>query len=334
MTGELPEPKPKAESAPARKETPAEGARPAEKSAPASATGDSHQEKKPKGADARLTELLNDLREAGLSPAELKTFKQTYRKQDTQQAAPPKPAAAEHTEKPAELTEPVEPKVNDFKTYDDYDAAMKNYNRELTAFEVQKAIRADRAQRAQEESMRSTNAKIADAAQRYGTEADTVIRATSRAFVNVQDGKVQWNIPPAVGDVIGGSPLWADLVYTLGSDATELQSFMELAKTNPGQAIRKIVTMEKLIEAELAKGGKSVGAGNEGDGAAPPRGEDGKFQKTAPDKRESKAPPPPAEVSGRGSSPPDAEAEAIRTNDFKALQRLENERDLKRLNRR
>ena len=80
QTGKLPEAKPaqpKGESAPP-KESSAEGREPKEKVAPASEAGNKEQEKpKPPrdNAASRLNELLEDLRKAGLTPAELKTFK-------------------------------------------------------------------------------------------------------------------------------------------------------------------------------------------------------------------------------------------------------------------
>jgi len=186
-------------------------------------------------------------------------------------------------------------------------------------------------QRAQQESIRATDLKIAEAAKQYGGESEAVIRSTSKSFFEVKDGKIAPLIPPAVLQVVNDSPLWPHLVYTLGSgDPAELAAFMDLARTNPGAAIRKIVAMEGLIETELGKGsGKSAAAASEAS-ATPPRGDDGKFQKSTPDKQESKAPPPAREVSGRGGTPPDELDQAVKANDFRTLQRLENQRDMER----
>jgi hypothetical protein len=89
QTGKLPEAKPaqpKGESAPP-KESSAEGQVPKGKSAPVSETGKQDQEKqKPRdNAATRLNELLEDLRKAGLTPAELKTYKR-----EAQQGCSPK----------------------------------------------------------------------------------------------------------------------------------------------------------------------------------------------------------------------------------------------------
>src|SRR6187455_476367 len=67
-TGKLPS----AESAPAKESA---GDKP-DKSAPAPEAGRPQQERKPRSnAESRLEEILTDLRTAGLSPSELKTFK-------------------------------------------------------------------------------------------------------------------------------------------------------------------------------------------------------------------------------------------------------------------
>ena len=85
QTGKLPEAKPaqpKGESAPP-KESSAEGQESKEKSAPVSETGNKDQEKQKPPRDnaaARLNELLEDIKRAGFTPAELKTFKREAQK--------------------------------------------------------------------------------------------------------------------------------------------------------------------------------------------------------------------------------------------------------------
>ena len=130
QTGKLPEAKPaqpKGESAPSKEST-AEGREPKEKVAPVSETGNKEQEKqKPlrDNAASRLNELLEDLRKAGLTPAELKTFKREAQKA-TEQVEQPK-AAPEKTENPTEVKPPVKPKYEDFKTLVEYEAARAKY---------------------------------------------------------------------------------------------------------------------------------------------------------------------------------------------------------------
>jgi len=103
QTGKLPEAKPtqpKGESAPP-KESSAEGEEPKGKSAPASETGNKDQEKQKPPRDnaaTRLNELLDDLRKAGLTPAELKTFKREVK--EAEKAVEQPKAAPEKTENP------------------------------------------------------------------------------------------------------------------------------------------------------------------------------------------------------------------------------------------
>jgi hypothetical protein len=101
-TGKLAEAKPaqpKGESAPP-KESSAEGQEPKEKPATVSETGKHDQEKQKPPRDnaaTRLNEILEDLRRAGLTPAELKNFKreaqQVQKQEPVEQlkAAPEKP---------------------------------------------------------------------------------------------------------------------------------------------------------------------------------------------------------------------------------------------------
>jgi hypothetical protein len=63
------------------------------------------------------------------------------------------------------------------------------------------------------------------------------------------------------------------------------------------------------------------------------RGEDGKFKpaaKPAPETKVSKAPTPPKEVSGRGTTPTDEVEAAAKNNDFTAFRNAQNRRDFER----
>jgi hypothetical protein len=323
QTGKLPAAKPKAESTPA-KETPAEGEKPAENPAPASETGKS-QEKKPRdSAAARLSELLEDLRKAGMTPNELKTFKREQQK--TEQAAESgKPQAAEQTGKPAELKPPAKPKQEDFKTYDEYDAAKDKYYEDLADFKTAKAIEKYQQDQQRNAAQQSVHEKMTEAKGRYGDEAVGIISATARAFTGDQQ------IPDAIKSLLDSSPVWTDLLYTLGSKPADLDSFIQLSKTDPMGAIRKVALMEELVKQELAKGSKKPAADDaENSGAGSERDESGKFKKAAPEKQESNAPPPPKEVSGRGTPPPDEVDRAVKTSDFASFKRAQNAKDLAR----
>ena len=141
QTGKLPEAKPaqpKGESAPP-KESSAEGQQPKEKAAPVSKTGkqDQERQKPPRdNAATRLTELLEDLRKAGLTPAELKTYKREAQKA-AEQVEQPK-AAQEKTENPTELKPPTKPKAEDFKTYEEFEAAKDTYFEDMADYKAAK----------------------------------------------------------------------------------------------------------------------------------------------------------------------------------------------------
>jgi hypothetical protein len=130
--------------------------------------------------------------------------------------------------------------------------------------------------------------------------------------------------------MIDQSEVWSDIVYTLGSKSEELQSFIKLAKENPGMAIRKVVLIEHLIGQELSKGGKPEAKSEATDTA---RDESGRFQKS-PEKEESDAPRPPREVSGRGTPPSDEVDSAVKANDFRRFQQSQNAKDMARNRRR
>jgi hypothetical protein len=320
QTGELPEAKPaqpKGESAPP-KESSAEGQQPKEKSAPVSETGkqDQERQKPPRdNAATRLNEILEDLRKANLTPAELKTFKREAQKA-AEQVEQPK-AAPEKTENPTELKAPTKPKQEDFKTYEEFEAAKDKYFEDMADYKAAKKFQEFQVEQARNSAYQRVQQKLNEAATKYADDPAAVetIQATSRALVSDQQ------IPLAVKAIIDQSDVWPDIVYTLGSKPEELQAFIKLAKENPGAAIRKAVLIEHLVTQELSKGSKSPKADDT------PRDESGKFQKT-PEKEESDAPRPPREVSGRGATPPDEVNSAVKNNDFRKFRDSQNAKDM------
>lgn len=330
LTGKLPESKPaqsKEASTPSSSES---GEKPGEKAAPASEAGKHNQEKggKPRSnAETRLNELLEDLKRAGLSPGELKTFKREAQHQTTQQqqqSAEAAKTASEQTAKPAgELKPPEKPKQEDFKTYAEYDAARDKYFEDFADYKAAKKLEDFRAEQRQQAAQASVHQKMVEAKGRYGDEGIGVIRETAKAFTADQQ------IPQAVKALIDQSPVWSDILYAIGSKPDELQGFIALAKSDPIGAIRKAVLIEQLVKDELAKGGGKA-AEDETEGAK--RDDSGKFvsSKKAPEKKESDAPPPPREVSGRGTPPPDEVERAVKDGDARAYFRAQNARDLAR----
>lgn len=323
-TGEV---KPKAESAPAKKssDTKPAGAGEGEGdqasgTAPESETG-KKQEHKPSKAEARLNELLEDLRKAGFTPAELKTFRKEAAKTDPSRAA--EKALEEHTDKPAGKESgdkaPVRPKESDYKTWEEYEAARDKYFEDLADYKANQAVVKDRESRAREAAEKDMLERVNKAKERYGEGADVTIVSTAKTVFNDQA------IPGVIRQMAGDSPVLVDLMYALGSDAAKLAEFVDLAKTNPSQALRKLIVMEGLVQQELAKSSR-VGGDD-----APVRDESGKFvSDKPPEKKTTSAPPPPKAVSGRSGPPADEVASAVDAGDFRSYREAANRRDLAR----
>jgi hypothetical protein len=307
-TGVMPEPK--ADSTPA-KETPAEGEKPEAKAAPGSESGKPQERRNT--ADTRLNELLDDLREAGLTPKALKSFKSDY--QRTQ--AEPAKAATEKTDNPAGVDPkaPVKPKASDFegKPWSEYEAAKDKYFEDLADYKAGKAIEADRSARQQEAQTKELQDRVTDAEKRYGTETRQTIQKTANAIFN--DAKV----PPAVKAMVNDSPVMVDLLYVMGSKAEDLTDFIDSAHSSGSVAIRKLVLLEQLVIAELGKAKAET----------PEQGADGKFVK-APEKKTTAAPPPPKEVDGTKAAPPDEIEAAIKRGDDRAAIDAMNRADIRR----
>jgi hypothetical protein len=163
QTGKLPEAKPaqpKGESAPP-KESSAEGKEPKEKAAPVSETGKQDQEKQKPPRDnaaTRLNELLEDLRKAGLTPAELKTYQREAQKA-TEQVEQPK-AAPEKTGNPTELKQPVKPKADDFETYEKYEAARDKYFEDMAEYRAAKKFEEYRLEQARNAAIQTVQQKL------------------------------------------------------------------------------------------------------------------------------------------------------------------------------
>ena len=312
-TGNWPERK----AAEPAKEAPA-ASKESSESAPAPEAGKQPQEARPRqrsNAETRLTELLNDLKASGYTPAELKTLRKAA-------AAPVQaqtPAASSPAAAPQELKEPVMPKLEDYegKPMSEYDTAVRKYVRELATFEAQKAIAEDRRARAADEQRQTVTAKLAEARKRY-PDWDTVGKVALDAVY--ADGKAESGAHPAVKHALGISPIMNDLLYVLGGDK-ELAAFVALSRRDPVAAVLKLGEMTPLIIEEMAKAGKEP----------PAKGADGKFVSSGPpEKKISSAPKPAAEVGGKGSPPPDALADAQKKGDFDAYRAEANRRDLER----
>jgi len=264
--------------------------------------------KTPEDTGARLAELIADLRAAGLTPKELKTFKREAQKE----ASAERPASETRVpdSKPAEAPKPPEfakakPVLKDYDDIEKYADALTDWKMEKSDF--------DRA-------YRDTQAKLAadvkamreKAEERYGPEYEAPLKHAAETIFTKDAGA----IPGVIKAMINESDVMADLLYTLGTDRDALTDFVALSKDKPTKAIEKLVLLQQGIREELAKP-KSVSRETEGEASAtPPRGENGKFVKAAEAQPETpktpakKATPaqdyePPMEAAGLRPAPPD-----------------------------
>lgn len=317
-TGKTPAPaaKPKVEASAASENSSAEGDEPEGKSAPAPEAGHQQQDKpKPRSnAETRLNELLADLRQAGLTPAELKTF----RKQLQNQNQPP--AAPEKTEKPAGSEAPKKPKLEDYKTYQEYEDARDTYYEELADYKAGKKLDDFRMQAAQQHAQQELAGKVAEATKRYGADATGTIAEAARGIWHDQA------IPEGVKQFFSGSPALVDTLYVLGSKPEEFAQFLDAARSDPAAAIRQFVMVEHLVMEELT--GRKPAKPESADDT--PRDPSGKFTKASPAPPVTKAPPPPREASGRSAAPPDEVESAAKDGDFARYRLAANRRDLAR----
>jgi hypothetical protein len=329
QTGKLPEPpaaKPNSEaSAASQKNSDAAGDSGESDTASEAVTNKQEQRAKPRGnAETRLNDLLADLKRAGLTPAELKTFKREAQQQQQQaeQGTPP-PAKAPEAAKPAEA--PKRPKLEDFESYEKYDEANGAYLEALADHRAELKFAEREARTRAEALQRSTNEKVEAAKTRYSDEnARATIEGAAKAVFN------EPAILPAVKAILDDSPVLVDVLYVMGSKPDELAEFVALAKANPGAAIRKAVLLERLVSEELAKTPGAVAAAE-----TPARGESGQFvaaapAKTTPARKVTEAPPPPKEAGGRAAAPPDEVESAATAKDFASFRHAANRRDLAR----
>ena len=306
------QPKPKAE-APVPSNKSAEGDQEPEEK-PDSEPGEKpkqEQRRRDTAAD-RLQELLGDLKRAGLTPSELKTFKREAQQQAAQQQ--PQPSANPPQPKPEPPKELKPPVLDEYKSWEEFRKAELDYNQQATRQIVQEAMKELMAQQQAQQAQQAANQRLEEAEKRYGAEAKGTIASSAQAlFANER-------IHPAIKGIVNDSPVIADLLYVMGSNADDFQEFLNLAQTNPSEALRKAVLLEHMVKEELAKN-KQPPNGHEAE-----RDESGRFVKNAPQPKA--APPPAREVSGKASPPPNDVDAAFQRNDFQAFRNAANRRDL------
>ena len=295
VTGEVS--KPKAVSAPAPKVDEGEATTPPKQ----------QESKRRPDAEARIKELAAETKRL---KAELESARN--------------PKTAEMQPKPVQQTSTQEPTPEDknadgtpkFKTYEEYTKA-------LARWEIKQELAEQERERSQRTQSEEVSKKVKEAEARYPNFKEIAV-PTVNAIVKDQA------VPAVVKQMLNDSDIWTDLIFTLGSDQKELGAFVEMAKSNPGKAIRYIALTENLIAEELDKGAIPTG-----------RTADGKFAPIepvdAPAKRGSEsAPEPPLEVGNRGSGTMDEAGRALSSIErgnptaVRDWLRAENAKDLRR----
>jgi len=305
QTGKLPGKSKPSREAPAPSEPKSAGEEP-EKAAPASDAGIKRQGRS--NADTRKEELNREIRDLLEQRDRIRQEVESHGKKDVK-AAEPSPAPA-NTD-----GEPVQPKEEDFSTWQEYKAAEKKYLGELTRWAARQAVLEHVQKQYAENEKQTLRTKLEEAKQRYGEEADTKIVATATELLGSE------GVPDAIRAAINRSPVVVDALYVVGSDKQKFSEFLHLVKTDPLEALREWFTVEALVKQELAKSSKST------ESETPARGADGKF---LPEKPVRPRIAPPTELNGNSSPPGDERQRAAESGDFRSFKQAADRRDMLR----
>jgi hypothetical protein len=256
---------------------------------------------KGKGVEARIEQLDSKIQEL---QARLARKADLERQLDSDSGAKTAPPPVTET-KSAELKAPVKPRVEEFKTWDEYEAAKDKYSEDLTDYRVSKAIQEDRAQRAEEAKKQQQESEGKQAAEKWNKQVESAAKEHS-----------DWNdVIAPVKDLVGKDPRFqagasflleseagAEILYHLGSNPDEAS---QIAAMSP---IKQIAALAR-IELSLTKPAQSV--------------------KTPPGpKKVTETPPPPSELAGRNQLAPDPLAAAREADDIEEIFRLANAKDI------
>lgn len=166
----------------------------------------------------------------------------------------------------------------------------EDYVEDLADWKAEQRIAVERREQAARQQASQLQAQIDEARARYGDEFDDAVKPALQAINRDQ------RIPAVVKAMLGESENVSDLLFTLGSDQKALDSFIETARTKPGQALRHIAILEAEIRAELQ--GKA------------------KEAPETPAKTQTSAPKPPSPVGGASSRAFDASDESLSAEEW------------------
>jgi len=238
------------------------------------------------------------------------------------ESQPPPRAEEKKAEPPKAPERPKRPRIADFDMTDKYEAAMDKYEEDTEKFRVDKAAW-DRLQEqiknAPAEQQRQLKMWQDKMREKYGDEVDKIdVKATMEKLVaTLKDA-------PAFAAFLNDSEHFEDLLYVLGTDP-KLDDLLSLAKSNPTQAVRKLIALEHFTTLEVESGGtKKEAKPAEGARKEPP----------PPQKQTTAAAKPPEEVGGKATAPGDVVEGAVGRKDFSSFRTEANKRDLARKGRR
>lgn len=175
-----------------------------------------------------------------------------------------------------------------YATYEDFVEDLADWKAE------QRWAKAQREEAATAQA-RQLQSKVDAARNRY-ENFDEVMQPALTAIVGDEA------VSPTVRAMLNDSEMLPDLLFTIGSSQQELASFIQMAKANPGKALRYIALTESLIREELNGQKQAASESNE---------------KKSPVKPQTSAPKPPSEVGGRAATPGDELAMAAQAGDFR-----------------
>lgn len=248
------------------------------------------------GGEDRFQKLT---RESKTRIAQLERELEEARKPKTTQADP----------SPARQTEPAqtrgadkEPTPEDknadgtpkFKSYEEYVKAQARW-------EARQEFAALQAEQARNETSRKFADAVSEARKSY-QDFDTVAEPMAKQVNElILDPKVDGTLKKVLFDSDA-----VHILYALGSDPKLAESFGNLARTDPAEAIYLWKSLKAAVKKELSGT------------TEPPKAAPAKEEPPAAPKP--RAPKPPSEVGGRGASGEDALVSAAKANDFRAFE--------------
>lgn len=301
QTGNLPGAPKKEASATSKKQTSDTDDESEEKSAPASEAGKPDKQETTGKAEARNAELqktLDEFRELGLKPSEVKEYLASKKGETSKPETTVNPPLQTKTDlKPPE--KPTRPRYSDYDSDDEYEEAMDKYETDKEKYDdfmFQYRAQKQEQERAEKELAQTLKKEVGRAGERYGKDASAAI-AKSMQTVLTTPG-VDANVIKAIDE----SPVMIDLLYTIGHDEEVFNEFIEAAKGHPTHALRLLTRFEDEIVKTLS--GSNGGSEDESDEEPP---------ETIP-----KTPPPPDEVGGTKGPLPDKVKNAVASGNVSA----------------